>query len=150
MEIEKEIKQTVKFSSEYQRMAINILFTASWLDAHHTKKLKPFGLTPQQFNILRILRGQHPKPATVNLLIERMLDKSSNASRLVDRLLKKGMVSRLPNKDDKRSVNILITDAGLEILNRIDSKSKLLEADLHTLTEAEAVHLNSLLDKLRG
>src|SRR4029079_10736385 len=108
MEIEKEIKQTVKFGSEYQKAAVNIFYTASWLDKIHFEKLKPFGLTLQQFNILRILRGQHPNPATVNLLIDRMLDKSSNASRLVDRLLKKGFVSRCLNETDKSAVDILL------------------------------------------
>jgi DNA-binding MarR family transcriptional regulator len=150
MEIEKEIKQTVKFNSEYQKMAVNLLFTASWLDKHHTEKLKPFGLTPQQYNILRILRGQHPKPATVNLLIERMLDKSSNASRLVDRLQKKKFVSRCVSDSDKRSVNILITEEGLNVLSKVDSEAVLLEKVLHTLSAEEAKTMNTLLDKLRG
>ncbi len=87
MDIEKEIGQSVSFKSDLQRAAVNILYTASWLNMKNTETLKPFALTPQQFNVLRILRGQHPKPSTVNLLMQRMLDKSSNASRLVDRLL---------------------------------------------------------------
>jgi hypothetical protein len=125
MEIEKEIKQTVKFSSEYHKMAVNLLYTASWIDIQHTRLLKPFGLTPQQFNLLRILRGQHPKPATINMLIDRMIDKSSNASRLVDRLLAK-------------------------VLKQIDMQYHIMEAPMKNLTEKEAVLLNQLLDKLRG
>lgn len=150
MEIEKEIKQTVKFSSEYHKMAVNLLYTASWIDIQHTRLLKPFGLTPQQFNLLRILRGQHPKPATINMLIDRMIDKSSNASRLVDRLLAKKFVSRCTSENDKRSVNVTITAEGLEVLKQIDMQYHIMEAPMKNLTEKEAVLLNQLLDKLRG
>lgn len=150
MKIEDEIKQSVKFASEYQKIAVNILYTASWINAHHSHILKGYGVTPQQFNLLRILRGQHPRPATVNLLIERMLDKSSNASRLVDRLSQKGLVERCANEADKRSVNVIITEKGLGLLSKIDTESDLLEKNLHTLTSAEAQELNRLLDKLRS
>ncbi len=150
MEIEKAIKQNVKFSSEYHKIAVNILFTASWIDQGHIQKLKPFGLTPQQFNILRILRGQHPKPATINLLIDRMIDKSSNASRLVDRLEQKGFVNRCVNKDDKRAVNVQISEKGLEVLKSIDENLNSLDSDFKTLSIEEAQQLNFLLDKLRG
>ncbi len=109
MDIEKEIGQSVSFKSDLQRAAVNILYTASWLNMKNTETLKPFALTPQQFNVLRILRGQHPKPSTVNLLMQRMLDKSSNASRLVDRLLEKGFVTRETNRQDKRAVDVYIS-----------------------------------------
>jgi DNA-binding MarR family transcriptional regulator len=150
MEIEKEIKQNLKFSSEYQKVAVNILYTASWLSTHHAKALKPFGLTPQQFNLLRILRGQHPEPATINLLIDRMIDKSSNASRLVDRLLEKEFVSRCVSEADKRAVNVTITEKGLNVLSQIDKKSESLELPLRNISQEEAIQLNQLLDKLRG
>lgn len=150
MEIEKEIKQNVKFSSEYHKMVVNILYTASWLESKHANALKAFDLTPQQFNILRILRGQHPQPATINLLIDRMIDKSSNASRLVERLLQKGFVNRCANEKDKRAVNVAITVKGLETLKAIDSKNHLLEDGLKTLSVSEASTINNLLDKLRG
>ncbi|MDQ3050514.1 MAG: MarR family transcriptional regulator [Bacteroidota bacterium] len=150
MEIEKEIKQTVKFTSEYHKLSVNILYTASWLEISHTKKLKPYGLTPQQFNLLRILRGQHPNPATVNMLIERMIDKSSNASRLVDRLEQKGFVNRCTSVSDKRSVNVRITDKGLDTLKKLDEQYALLEEPIKSLSKDEARELNRLLDKLRG
>ncbi len=150
MEIEKEIKQTVKFTSEYHKLSVNILFTASWLGISHTRKLKPFGLTPQQFNLLRILRGQHPNPATVNMLIERMIDKSSNASRLVDRLEQKGFVNRCTSDSDKRSVNVRITDKGLDTLKQLDDNDPVLEEPVKTLSVEEARELSRLLDKLRG
>lgn len=150
MEIEREIKQTVKFSSEYHKLTVNILYTASWIGVLHTKKLKPFKLTPQQFNLLRILRGQFPNPATINMLIERMIDKSSNASRLVDRLEEKGFVSRCTSDADKRSVNVRITDKGLETLKELDVSSMMFEEAHKTLSKDDARDLNRLLDKLRG
>jgi len=150
MEIEKEIKQNIKFSSEYHKLTVNILYTASWLGVEHATKLKPFGLTTQQFNILRILRGQLPNPATINMLIERMIDKSSNASRLVDRLQEKGFVKRCTSESDKRSVNVQITEKGLITLKQIDELALSFDESLKTLSKEEAQELNRLLDKLRG
>jgi DNA-binding MarR family transcriptional regulator len=150
MELEKEIKQNTKFASEHQKLVVNILFTASWLDVMNNRRLKPFGITTNQFNILRILRGQHPKPATVNMLIERMIDKSSNASRLVERLRIKGYVNRVTNESDKRAVNVMITEKGLALLKEMDDEQKSFEKELHTLSKQEAATINTLLDKLRG
>ena len=149
MEIEKEIKQNLKFNSEFQKLSVNILYTASWLGIMFARKLKPYGLTLQQFNVLRILRGQLPEPATVNMIIDRMIDKSSNASRLVDRLLQKGLVERCINTVDKRSVNVIITEKGLALLTTIDANSKNLVDELKTLSKDEAETVNRLLDKLR-
>jgi DNA-binding MarR family transcriptional regulator len=150
MDIEKEIGQTVQFKSDIHKVAVNILYTASWLNIKNTEILRPLGLTPQQFNILRILRGQHPKPASVNLLMQRMLDKSSNASRLVDRLEDKGFVKRETNKKDKRAVDVCITDAGMGVLQHIDDTIGMLEFHLKNISEEEAKELSRLLDKLRG
>ena len=150
MEIEKELRQTVQFSSEYQKLTVNILFTASWLGVMLARKLKPFGLTIQQYNLLRILRGQHPNPATINMLIERMFDKSSNASRLVERLLKKAFVERYSNTLDKRSVHVKINEKGLALLQQIDSQLKNFDLELQNLAKDEAKEVNRMLDKLRG
>jgi DNA-binding MarR family transcriptional regulator len=103
-----------------------------------------------QYNILRILRGQYPKPATVNLLIERMLDKTSNASRIVDKLVAKGLVSRTQCEHDRRTVDVLITQAGLDLLERIAADTKDSFFGLQHLTEAEAETFNQLLDKIRS
>ena len=149
MKIGNEIKQT-KFKNEYQKMLINILFTSGWLSSKHSGNLKPYGISSQQYNILRILRGQHPQPATVNLLIDRMLDKNSNASRLVDRLQEKGFVNRCTSDSDKRSVNVQITEKGLDRLKQIDDQTLIFEETLRTLSKDEARELNRLLDKLRG
>jgi len=100
-----------------------------------------------QFNILRILRGQHPQPATINLLIERMLDKTSNASRLVDKLEAKGLVTRKQCPNDRRTVDVMITAAGLNLLLQMDKED--IYQSLNNLTGQEAEQLNLLLDKIR-
>lgn len=149
MEIGKEIKQS-KFKNEYQKMLINLLFTSGWLQAKHSCNLRPYGISSQQFNILRILRGQYPKPATVNLLIERMLDKNSNASRLVEKLRLKKLVERATCPEDRRAVNVVITKKGLDLLEELDKNENLFLKDLKIITEKEAEQINILLDKLRG
>jgi DNA-binding MarR family transcriptional regulator len=149
MKLEDEIKQK-KFKDEYEKLVVNILFTGNWMNLLNAKNLKPLGLTLPQYNVLRILRGQHPEPATVNLLIDRMLDKSSNASRIVDKLLKKNLVARKICKNDRRSVDVLITGKGLELLKQIDGESKKWNQIYKTLNPEEAKKLNFLLDKIRG
>ncbi len=149
MEIGKEIKQS-KFKSEHQKMLINILFTSNWLNAKHAASLKPYGISSQQYNLLRILRGQHPKPASVNLLIDRMLDKSSNASRLVEKLRLKKLVERTICPEDRRAVNVIITQKGLDLLAELDKNEGGMLKELKNLSEKEAEQINLLLDKLRG
>jgi DNA-binding MarR family transcriptional regulator len=149
MKLEDEIKQK-KFNNEYEKLVVNILFTGNWMSLVNTGNLKPYGLTLPQYNVLRILRGQYPNPATVNLLIDRMLDKSSNASRIVDRLLLKGLLSRKICKKDRRSVDVAITEKGMELLKRIDGNSIEWRQTYKTLNIEEAKNLNNLLDKLRG
>ena len=131
-------------------MLLNILFTSGWLSTKHSTNLKPYGISPQQFNVLRILRGQHPKPASVNLLIDRMLDKNSNASRLVEKLRLKKLVERTICPEDRRAVNVIITQKGLDLLAELDKHETSFLKDLKNLTDKEAEQLNHLLDKLRG
>lgn len=149
MKIEEAIQQK-RFISEYQKASLNILFTSAWINQTNTAILKPYGLTGQQFNVLRILRGQHPKPATVKLLTERMIDKMSNASRLVDKLLAKGLVERITSTTDRRRVDVNITEQGLALLQEasadIEEGLGLFERNLSV---DEAIELNRLLDKLR-
>jgi DNA-binding MarR family transcriptional regulator len=148
MKIEDEIKQAI-FRDAHQKAHINVLYTAGWLGQRQAAAFKCFGVTLPQFNILRILRGQHPKPATVNLLIERMLDKTSNASRIVDKLESKAYVTRTVCPSNRRAVDIRITEAGLELLQRMDVLLEQQPIGLHNLTEAEAMQLSALLDKIR-
>ena len=150
MSIEKDIKQQKPFKSPYQKLVVNILYTNNWMNSDHQSILKPYDLTAQQYNVLRILRGQNPTPITVNGIIERMLDKMSNASRLVDKLLLKDLVTRCDNRDDRRSCDIRITEKGLKILEEIDVLQEKWESSFAHLTPEEAEHLSRLLDKLRG
>lgn len=149
MKIEDEIKQTKKFKSEHQRLVVNIMFTSSWLYRTHGQFLKSFGISPEQFNVLRILRGQYPKCANNQLITERMIDKSSNSSRIVEKLKQKGLVDRKENKDDRRHVDITITQKGLALLEKIDLENNNVFLK-ENISEKEAAQLNDLLDKLRG
>ncbi len=148
MELEKEIRQE-KFRDEYQKLVLNIMFTANWLNLKQIQVLKPHGISPQQYNILRILRGQHPKEVTVSLLTERMLDKNSNASRLVEKLRVKELVERQECPADRRAVNVRITDRGLDLLKQLDSIIDQTGNIFHKVSEAEARMLNGFLDRLR-
>lgn len=149
MEIEKEIRSS-KFEDDYQKSIINLIFTYNWLTTVLKKKLGKYHVTLQQFNVLRILRGQYPNPATVNLIRERMLDKMSDASRIVDRLIQKGLVTRCTNASDRRAVDIRISDKGLDLLKKMDKDMTAADIVKENLTIAEAAQLSDLLDKFRG
>lgn len=149
MGLVEDIKQR-RFRNEYHKAVVNIIYTSNWLNSIHTRFLKQYGISPEQFNLLRILRGQHPKPATVNLLIDRMLDKMSNASRLVEKLRVKGLVERRPSLEDRRAVDVVITQKGLDLLASIDTMIDNVVDIGKKITEAEALELNRILDKMRG
>lgn len=148
MSLEKDIHQR-EFRSEYHKTILNILFTHNHLVSKMTDVFKTFDITRQQYNVLRILRGQFPHHCSVNLIRDRMLDKMSDASRLVSRLKAKGLILRQHGKDDKRSVEITISPAGLELLKRMEGPVTELDNITGTLTLQEARELNRLLDKLR-
>jgi DNA-binding MarR family transcriptional regulator len=148
MGIEQDIQQKA-FKNPHQKAAINVMFTASFLSLQAQQLLKTFDLTLPQFNILRILRGQHPKSTTVNILIDRMIDKSSNASRIVEKLRAKQLVERKVCENDRRAVDVTITPSGLDLLQQIDSEEKHFFLGLHSLSNEEAEQLSALLDKGR-
>ena len=149
MGIEEDIQST-NFEDNYHKMVINFAYTSGWINNQMRPEFEKFNLTQQQFNILRILRGQYPKPATINLLKERMIDKMSDASRIVDRLVQKNLVSRCTNSRDRRAVDIRISDEGLEVLKKMDGTIKTKDFFKENLTEEEAGQLSDLLDKMRG
>lgn len=149
MRIEDEIKQK-SFTNEYHKLNVNLIYTYNWMLGHMQQWFKSYGITSQQFNILRILRGQFPKPCTIQLLKERMLDKQSDVSRLVDRLTKKGLVERKVCEDDRRKMDVLISEEGLELLSKMDDKMSVVEDIFSNLTLEEAETLSNLLDKIRG
>ncbi len=149
MTIEEEIKQP-RFESEYQKLVINLHYTANWLGALHSKIFRSYKISAQQFNVLRILKGQIPNPSNLILIRERMLDKESNASRLIDKLENSGFIKRVQCPDDRRKVEITITDIGQELLNLINPEVDKIESKMTGLNEKEAKTLNHLLDKLRN
>lgn len=147
--IGEEIKQK-KFRNEYSELFINVLYTSSWLSAHQNKFFKEYGLTSQQYNVLRILRGQGDSAASVNLIKDRMIDKMSNVSRIIDKLKTKQFVTRKASKHDRRQVDIKITERGLTLLAELDTKMTEWEAGLHNITPEEAKAASQLLDAWRG
>jgi len=149
MALEDDIKQE-KFTSEFEKMAVNMLFTSSWLYNINATRLKRYDITPEQFNVLRILRGTHPQAMMLADITSRMIDKSSNATRLVEKLRLKGLVKREICKDNRRQVDIFITDKGLNALKKIDTDSSEWLSTLKNITKAEAHELNRILDKLRS
>jgi DNA-binding MarR family transcriptional regulator len=148
MRIEDEIKQ-VKFRNPNQKAVINLIFTAGWLQSKQQDFFKLYGLTMQQYNILRILKGQHPKFISGTEIKSRMLDKNSDVSRLLDRLAAKGLINKQACQNDKRATDVSITTAGLDILTEMDKKQKQLDSVLQ-LSEQESEELSNLLDKARG
>jgi DNA-binding MarR family transcriptional regulator len=149
MSLSKDIHQS-EFRSEYQKAIINIMYTHNHLISYMSDVFKGYDITRQQYNVLRILRGQFPGHASVNLIKDRMLDKMSDTSRIVERLRLKGLITRADCLSDKRSVEIRITSAGLELLDRMERPVADLEILLHNLSYDETRQLNGLLDKLRG
>jgi DNA-binding MarR family transcriptional regulator len=149
MSIEQAIKQE-KFGNEYEKAAVNILFTGSWLSNINAARLKKHGVTPEQYNVLRILRGSHPKSMMLADVTARMLDKSSNCTRLVEKLRQKGLLKREICENSRRQVDITILDNGLSLLRKIDSQAGQWLDTLKNITKSEAQELNRILDKLRG
>jgi len=123
MGISEDLKQS-KFQSEESKAIVNIIFTGNWMTQKQHELLKPFGLTVQQYNVLRILKGQKGNPMTVLAITERMMDKMSNASRLVDKLLEKKLVLRRECPQDRRAVDVIILPAGIELVDQIDLVQK--------------------------
>lgn len=149
MGIEKDIHQT-HFSGESQRSLINIIYTYHWLTEQIRQFLAEEDITMQQFNILRILRGSDPKPLSTLTIRDRMLDKMSDTSRIVDRMVIKGYVEKRVCASDKRLVDVNITREGKKLLQRIDAKDAAMTGIMSNLKDDELKKLSQLLDKLRG
>lgn len=145
--IEEEIQQH-KFRSNLQKAGINLIYTSNWLQARQQDFFKSFGITGQQFNILRILKGQHPKSISATEIKNRMLDRNSDVSRLLDRLALKDLITRNTCPKDKRAYDVSITVEGLALLKEVSKTHK--QDTLLSLTEGEAVALSDLLDKARS
>ena len=149
MKIENVIKATGKLDDP-KKIIINILYTSRFLEERLTALLKQYDLTNQQFNVLRILRGQKGNPANLSTLQDRMIDKNSNTTRLVDKLLQKGLVERNVCQQNRRKIEIFITDKGQQLLKNIDPKMEKLNKELvGNLSSEQMKGLNDLLDTLR-
>lgn len=149
MRLEDEIKQH-KFKSPFHKAMLNIRFTGSWLHINTTRLLKPYGISEEQFNVLRILKGQYPNPSPLQLIAERMLNRMSNTTRLVEKLRQQELVTRKTCVNNRRKVDILITEKGLELLNEIQPLIDDQTEQIGTISAEEAEELNRILDKLRG
>jgi MarR family 2-MHQ and catechol resistance regulon transcriptional repressor len=149
MKIEEAIK-TRKFTTSKEKALVNILFTYGWLFNKEKDNFKQFGITPQQYNVLRILKGQYPKSISTCDIKERMLDKNSDASRLVDRMFTNGLVERTVSEFDKRKVDIKISERGISLLLSIHEQREKFDNIANALSEEDAEALSLLLDKLRS
>ncbi|NHM01655.1 MarR family winged helix-turn-helix transcriptional regulator [Flavobacterium difficile] len=150
MKIEEEIKSTVELSLA-KKVILNLSFTRNIVGDKFLEILKPYDLSGEQYNVLRILRGQKGKPANMSVIQERMISKNSNTTRLVDKLVLKEFVIRKVCPSNKRKMEITITDKGLEILNTLDPIIIEHENSLASnLTIEELEQLNNLLEKYRN
>ena len=148
MGIEKDIQQT-KFRNPHQKAAINLIYTIGWLRDRMKTFFDTEDITAQQFNILRILRGSFPQPLSTLQIRERMLEKMSDTSRIVDRLLKKELVTKIICATDKRLVDVTITEKGLGLLDQLDGYNQEIDNILANINPEDVKQLNLLLDKIR-
>jgi hypothetical protein len=149
VKLEEEIKQE-KFKSEHHKLMINLLFTSSWLQRLQLSLLRPYDLTPPQYNILRILRGAKGELLNLGEITSRMIDRSSNTSRLIDKLVIKKWVSRKTCPDDRRQSEICITKEGLKLLEQLDKPIDSITEQFHFLSVKETKEVNQFLDQLRN
>ena len=146
--LEEALKQP-KFDNEILKANINVLFTANWLYNKFSAHIKPHNLTHEQFNVLRILKGSHPRSMCQKDILSRMIAPNSNVTLIVKKLVAKNLIAVLQSETDKREYQINITDQGLELLQTIDTEFKNNENLVSKLSTSEAFHLNALLEKLR-
>lgn len=148
MKLEEAIKSN-KFRSEVHKAGLNILYTAWWLKTMTSKELKKYGLTSEQFNVLRILKGKHPEQMCVRDVVGRMIEKNSNVPRIIDRLELKKLVKRSTSPNDKRETAISLTEAGINILELATGKVNKVFEDTIVMKETSAEALNKLLEEIR-
>jgi DNA-binding MarR family transcriptional regulator len=150
MKLEKEIQQIKPFRNDYHKASVNLIFSGKWMIQFHSDVFKKYHLTIQQYNILRILHGMYPGATTVKLIRDRMLDRMSDASRIVELLRKKGLVERNISSTDRRMSDVVITGKGSDLLKEIEKENEYMDNRLSSLNKEEINLLNNLLDKARG
>lgn len=147
MSLEKTLH--TRFRCDRHRALVNVMFTAHWISGLHAPIFKQFGLSSQQYNILRILRGRHPEPASIGQIKERMLERESDVSRVVSHMLSKGFVRRFECAKDRRVAYVAITEQGMQLLAQIDPQIEQIDSMLDCLTQEQIEQLNQVLDTLR-
>ena len=148
MKIEGELKQ--RFVNIHKRAQLNIMYSGNWLVDRAKEVLKPMGITHQQFNILKILKGKYPNSCASYNIKEVMLDKGPDITRLIDRLIEKQLVKRTVCKENRRKLDIILSDKGLVLVNKIEPYMRKKFLDQKRITNKEASELNRILDKMRG
>lgn len=148
MKLETAIK-TDRFESEQHKALLNIMYTAYWLKTKVSGTLKVLGLTAEQYNVMRILKGKHPEQMCVKDIGSRMIEKSSNVPRIIDRLVEKKLVKRVTSKDDKRETIISLTDKGLIQLATATKSVQAINKEIEAIDDTEAKKLNEMLEKIR-
>ena len=146
--LEQFIKQRVPFKSAKARLEVGLMMIAGMLQNDLNRYFKPFGITPQQYNVLRILRGQYPQPVPINLIKERVIDKSCDASRIVDRLVKIKLVNKKVNTSDKRVADVVLTHNALELLKTVDAQFYEKSCVAYSLSDSDTKLFNDLMDKM--
>jgi len=149
MSLEEELKVS-KFQNQRHRLSVNIMYTNNWMTSQMQEVFRKFGVTNQQYNILRILRGKYPLPCTIHELRNKMLDKQPDVSRLLDRIQAKQLVERKPNETDRRKMDVVISAKGLELLSRMENAVAGFDDFFSNLDNSEILVLNQLLDKVRN
>lgn len=149
MKIEDAIKQTKPFRNNRHKAMVNLIYTHNFIVDQLRSKIKPFGITMQQYNVLRVLRGAG-EPISTSVIRERLLDKMADTSRMVNRLHQKGLVTRNECEHDKRLVDISLTEAGYSLLEQLDILNSDMDKIVGSITEEEATTLSNLLDKIRS
>ena len=145
-----DLIQQEQFRSTGHEAMLNVLATSSWIFNALTTTMAPYGITPAQYNVLRILRGSHPKTLTCSTLGHRLLDRTPDVTRLLNRLQGHGFIQRARAEHDRRIVEVGITDAGLDLLSRMDDDIEAVEHRLmHDLSATEHQHLSQLLERIR-
>jgi DNA-binding MarR family transcriptional regulator len=147
--IKEELKQS-NFRNPHQQVQVNIIYTSGWIQSEHMQIFKQYGLSHQQYNVLRILKGSYPEALSLGSIKSRMLDRMSDTSRVVERLRKTGLLKRNVAANDRRVARIIITEKGLKLLDEMKSKEAEMDKMTGNLSNEEAELLSSLLDKIRS
>jgi len=150
MALKKRIKKEVKVKNEHQELRSNLATTYFWVKGNIKQFLDSYELTQQQFAVLQILRDNKPKPLTTSQITEKMIDRNSDTSRVVDRLFSKGFVEKKASKTDKRLVDVFITKEGFKLLQKIDRRYSALDKISSNLSDRQIKQLNKLLETLRS